>query len=145
MKQNKSLRHWFLHYAGQLVFIAILFVVITIADQKKVFLTTGNLLNVMRQVTTNVFVACGMTLILIAGGIDLSIGAVMAISGMAAAYSFCIVRYGRAFRRSGSRFCKRFNRFSNRFAAVHCNIFNADNFTRDGLRYHRCRNVSYYK
>ena len=63
MKQNKSLRHWFLHYAGQLVFIAILFIVITIADQKKVFLTTGNLLNVMRQVTTNVFVTCGMTLI----------------------------------------------------------------------------------
>ena len=86
MKQNKSLRQWFLHYAGQLVFIAILFIVITIADQKKVFLTTGNLLNVMRQVTTNVFVACGMTLILIAGGIDLSIGAVMAISGMTAAY-----------------------------------------------------------
>ena len=40
----------------------------------------------MRQVSINVFVACAMTMILIAGGIDLSIGAVMATTGMVAAY-----------------------------------------------------------
>ncbi len=82
----KSLGSWFMRYAGQLVFLAVLFVVITITDSKNVFLTPGNLMNVMRQVSTNAFVACGMTLILIAGGIDLSIGAVMAITGMVAAY-----------------------------------------------------------
>lgn len=83
---DKALKNWFMHYAGQLVFLVVLFFVITIADKKGVFLSTGNLLNVMRQVATNVFVACGMTFILIAGGIDLSIGAVIAITGMTSAY-----------------------------------------------------------
>jgi ribose transport system permease protein len=81
-----GIRKWCLHYLGQIVFLLGLFLVITLADQKNVFLTRGNLLNVMRQVSTNVFVACGMTFILIAGGIDLSIGAVMAMAGMVAAY-----------------------------------------------------------
>ncbi|MEG1491878.1 MAG: ABC transporter permease [Oscillospiraceae bacterium] len=80
----KTIKRWLMRYAGQLVFLAILFVILTFASNK--FLSPGNLINVMRQVSTNAFVACGMTLILIAGGIDLSIGAVMAITGMVAAY-----------------------------------------------------------
>ena len=83
---GKSIGDWFMRYAGQLVFLVVLFVVITLTDDKHVFLTARNLLNVMRQVSTNTFVACGMTLILIAGGIDLSIGAVMALTGMVSAY-----------------------------------------------------------
>lgn len=83
---GKSIGDWFMRYAGQLVFLVVLFVVITLTDDKHVFLTARNLLNVMRQVSTNTFVACGMTLILIAGGIDLSIGAVMAMTGMVSAY-----------------------------------------------------------
>lgn len=83
---GKSIGDWFMRYAGQLVFLVVLFVVITITDDKHVFLTGRNMLNVMRQVSTNAFVACGMTLILIAGGIDLSIGAVMAMTGMVSAY-----------------------------------------------------------
>lgn len=81
-----SIGHWFMRYGGQFVFLIALFIVITIADQKNVFLTSRNMLNVMRQVATNVFVACGMTFILIAGGIDLSIGAEMALTGMVSAY-----------------------------------------------------------
>ena len=65
-------------------FLAILFLVL--AFSTKTFFTAKNLINVMRQVSINVFVACAMTMILIAGGIDLSIGAVMATTGMVAAY-----------------------------------------------------------
>jgi ribose transport system permease protein len=45
------------------------------------FLTTSNALNVLRQVSTNANLAFGMTLAILIGGIDLSVGPVLAISG----------------------------------------------------------------
>lgn len=50
-----------------------------------VFLTTNNILNVLRQVSTNADIALGMTLVILTGGIDLSVGAVVAIAGTMAA------------------------------------------------------------
>jgi len=81
---GKRLSSWLLRYAAQLTFLAILFIVLSASSP--VFLSGKNLINVMRQVSTNVFVACAMTLILILGGIDLSIGAVMATTGMVSAF-----------------------------------------------------------
>lgn len=49
------------------------------------FLTTGNLLNILQQSSINACVALGMTLVIIAGGIDLSVGPVAAIAAVAAA------------------------------------------------------------
>jgi ribose transport system permease protein len=46
------------------------------------FLTTDNLILVLRQVSINAMVAFGMTYIIILGGIDLSVGGVMAMSGI---------------------------------------------------------------
>lgn len=45
------------------------------------FLTTENILNVLRQVSTNANLAIGMTLAIIICGIDLSVGSILAISG----------------------------------------------------------------
>lgn len=45
------------------------------------FLTKGNILNVLRQLFSNCNLALGMCLVIITGGIDLSVGAVMALSG----------------------------------------------------------------
>jgi ribose/xylose/arabinose/galactoside ABC-type transport system permease subunit len=45
------------------------------------FLTVNNLLNVIRQVSFNGILAVGMTFVIIAGGIDLSVGSVLALSG----------------------------------------------------------------
>jgi ribose transport system permease protein len=45
------------------------------------FLTVGNLLNVTRQVSINAIIAAGMTFVILTGGIDLSVGSVLAISG----------------------------------------------------------------
>jgi ribose transport system permease protein len=81
---GKRLGGWLLRYAAQLAFLAILFIILSASSP--VFLSGRNLINVMRQVSTNVFVACAMTLILILGGIDLSIGAIMAASGMVSAF-----------------------------------------------------------
>lgn len=49
------------------------------------FLGFRNIMNVLRQVTITGTLAVGMTLVLITGGIDLSVGAVMAFAGVIAA------------------------------------------------------------
>jgi len=44
------------------------------------FLRTNNLVNVARQVSINVILAVGQTMVIISGGIDLSVGALLALS-----------------------------------------------------------------
>jgi len=46
------------------------------------FLTVSNLLNVLEQSSINAIVAAGMTFAIISGGIDLSVGSVLALSGI---------------------------------------------------------------
>jgi ribose/xylose/arabinose/galactoside ABC-type transport system permease subunit len=48
------------------------------------FLSAENLLNVLRQVSINGMIAVGMTFVIITGGIDLSVGSVMALSAVVA-------------------------------------------------------------
>ncbi len=45
------------------------------------FLTLSNALNIARQVSINAIIAAGMTFVILTGGIDLSVGSVLAISG----------------------------------------------------------------
>lgn len=45
------------------------------------FMTVTNLWNVMRQISVNVCIAVGMTLVIISAGIDLSVGSVLAFAG----------------------------------------------------------------
>ncbi|TES66310.1 ABC transporter permease [Burkholderia cepacia] len=49
------------------------------------FLSAANLENVLRQVSINAIIAVGMTCVILTGGIDLSVGSVMALSGTLAA------------------------------------------------------------
>lgn len=56
------------------------------------FFTRQNIFNVLRQISTNLFLACGMTMVIILGGIDLSVGSIIALSGCVSAG--CVVRYG---------------------------------------------------
>jgi len=49
------------------------------------FLTVSNLLNVLEQTSINAIVAVGMTYVIVSGGIDLSVGSVLALSGIALA------------------------------------------------------------
>lgn len=44
------------------------------------FLTVPNLLNVFRQSSINAVIACGMTFVILTGGIDLAVGSVLAIA-----------------------------------------------------------------
>ncbi|HYC72825.1 MAG TPA: ribose ABC transporter permease [Opitutaceae bacterium] len=46
------------------------------------FLTTSNLLNVAQQTVVNAIVAVGLTYVILSGGIDLSVGSVLALAGV---------------------------------------------------------------
>ena len=49
------------------------------------FLTVSNLLNVLEQTSINAVVAIGMTFVILSGGIDLSVGSIVALSGVSLA------------------------------------------------------------
>ncbi len=46
------------------------------------FLTRTNIFNVLRQNAPNLLLSCGMTMVIILGGIDLSVGSIIAMSGV---------------------------------------------------------------
>ena len=48
------------------------------------FLTENNLLNIVRQASINIVLATGMTVVILTGGIDLSVGSVLAVSAVTA-------------------------------------------------------------
>ena len=49
------------------------------------FLTVDNGWNILRQISVNLCLSIGMTLVILSGGIDLSVGAILALSGALAA------------------------------------------------------------
>jgi ribose transport system permease protein len=65
--------------------VGLLLIVATLAILTPVFLSLLNILNVLRQASINGFQAFGLTLVIISGGIDLSVGSVVAFSGMVTA------------------------------------------------------------
>lgn len=60
----------------------LLFVVLTTTSDS--FLTQGNLTNLAGQIVTNGLVSLGMLIVIVTGGIDLSVGSIVAISGIMA-------------------------------------------------------------
>ena len=62
-------------------FIGLLLIVIIISIMSPNFLTLNNLLNVLRQVSINALIAFGMTFVILTGGIDLSVGSILALTG----------------------------------------------------------------
>ena len=78
---NKLMRQ-FLPFASLTLIICALSVL-----EPDTFLTTENFLNVLRRSSVNGIIAVGMTSIIISAGIDLSVGSMLALCGMAGAYS----------------------------------------------------------
>lgn len=64
---------------GILGVLMLICVIVTLSTDK--FLTTNNIISVLRQISINCYIALGMTLIIILGHIDLSVGALVAMSG----------------------------------------------------------------
>ena len=64
------------------ILIALIALCIVLTFTSKSFLTAANLLNVSQQISTNFLIAIGMTFIILLGGIDLSVGSVIAVTGL---------------------------------------------------------------
>ncbi|HYP26252.1 MAG TPA: ABC transporter permease [Blastocatellia bacterium] len=73
----------FIQRQGALVALAI--VILFAALRYEAFLTPENLLNVLRQNSMLGLVALGMTFVILTGGIDLSVGSLLAVAGVVAA------------------------------------------------------------
>jgi ribose transport system permease protein len=78
---NSTLR--FLSQNKSLIGLIVLVVAVSVASPD--FLDIGNLLNVLRQTSINAVIAMGMTFVILTAGIDLSVGAVLALCGAFAA------------------------------------------------------------
>lgn len=63
---------------GPLLGLLVLVVVVSIMNHS--FLAPLNILNLLRQVAINALIAFGMTFVILTGGIDLSVGAILALS-----------------------------------------------------------------
>ena len=77
--------HWFSWLVGQQTFwvsMAALLAFVSLTLASDVFATQQNLFNVTRNFAFVGIIAIGMTAVIIIGGIDLSVGAVLVLSGM---------------------------------------------------------------
>ena len=70
---------------GGTALAALVIICIVLALLEPQFLTSSNLLNVGRQASVLVIVACGMTLVIISGNIDLSVGSALALCAVVGA------------------------------------------------------------
>ena len=73
-----SRRRW-VDYAFLGVFFLLILLAATMSD---VFFTEGNISNILRQVVSNGLISLGMLVVVLTGGIDLSVGAIVAFSAL---------------------------------------------------------------
>lgn len=92
VRLNKNIRQYLRDNIGIIGALLILCIFLSVFPKtSSSFLTQKNAFNVLRQISSNLFLACGMTMVIILGGIDLSVGSIIALSGCMAAG--CVARY----------------------------------------------------
>ncbi len=82
LKSQKLFNEYFRNYALLMVFI-LMSVILSFASPT--FFTMRNVINIFRQISINGILALGMTMVIIVGGIDLSVGSLAAVSGVVSA------------------------------------------------------------
>lgn len=85
--QFSSIARNILHNQGILIVFVLLCIGLSLSSE--FFLTWNNWTNIIRQTAINGILAIGVTYVILAGGIDLSVGSVMALCGAVAA-SFAV-------------------------------------------------------
>ena len=76
----------FKQYGGIFLSLIILCVIFSIMNPR--FMTVANFMNVLQQIAVIAIAAFGMTWVILLGEIDLSIGSIIAVAGMAGAQAF---------------------------------------------------------
>ena len=75
---SRRRRHW-VDYAFVIGFVILIVITASMSD---VFFTQRNLSNLMRQAVTNGVLSLGMLVVILTGGIDLSVGSIVALAGI---------------------------------------------------------------
>lgn len=83
--------NWLLLLLKARTFVALIIVFVFFAVAAPNFLSTANAILVSKHVAINAFLAIGMTFVIITGGIDLSVGSIVGLTGMIAGW---LVLYG---------------------------------------------------
>lgn len=78
-KPGFSWAYWWDRVGIALVLVLLIALMASIAPN---FVSVDNLLNVARSVSINAILAAGMTFVILTGGIDLSVGSILAVSGV---------------------------------------------------------------
>lgn len=82
----KAVKRYFKDNMGILIALAAMVVFLCVwPATSSTFPTKTNFFNLLRQSAPNLMLACGMTMVIILGGIDLSVGSIIAMSGCFAA------------------------------------------------------------
>lgn len=85
--KNKNMIQYLRDYGS---FIALIFLVIVIGAISHDFRTVNNFLSLLRQSAINGLIAFGMTCVILTGGIDLSVGSVLALTSIICAHTIKI-------------------------------------------------------
>lgn len=72
----------FLQVAGILPILLLICILFALLSPN--FLSAGNAVNILRQASINIVLATGMTFVILTGGIDLSVGSILAVSAVVA-------------------------------------------------------------
>lgn len=83
VKRRANTKH-FVSMFGSLIGLVLLIIVMT--SLKSNFVGVDNIRNILRIASINGLLAIGMTFVILTGGIDLSVGAIMGCAGMFSAY-----------------------------------------------------------
>lgn len=83
MEKTTIKRSDWLRRLGPLLALLVLVIVVTSLNPN--FVKLANILNLLRQVSVNALIAFGMTFVIITGGIDLSVGSILALASALAA------------------------------------------------------------
>ncbi len=68
------------------VYLTLIILIVIFSLLSNNFLTTGNMLNLLRQIAINGLIAIGMTMVITTGGIDLSVGSILGLTAMISAF-----------------------------------------------------------
>lgn len=84
---NENMKRFNINSVRELgIFLAFVFILVTLMIlSPNAFARPANLINILKQASINGILATGMMFVIISGGIDLSVGSIVALSGVVAA------------------------------------------------------------
>ena len=84
-KKTLPIVNYFKRNIGTIIGLVVLIIIVSIATPK--FLTQSNMLNLFKANSVNAIISCGMLMAILMGEIDISVGSIVGLSGVVAAYT----------------------------------------------------------